>query len=96
VPGSASVGDGYYTYPCNSPPNVSITFGGKKFAISANTFSLGRVSSGSSQCVGGIVGEDIGADFWIVGDVFMRNVYTKFDFGNSEVAFAKLAWVVHD
>jgi cathepsin D len=91
VPGSASAGDGYYTYPCNRPPSVSLTFGGKNFAISPDTFSLGRVSSGSSQCVGGIVGEDVGADFWIVGDVFMRNVYTKFDLGKSEVAFAALA-----
>jgi cathepsin D len=71
--------------------SVSLTFGGKMFAISAATFCLGRVSAGSSQCVGGIVGEDIGADFWIVGDVFMRNVYTKFDLGKSEVAFAQLA-----
>jgi cathepsin D len=91
VPGSASAGDGYYTYPCKSPPSVSLTFGGKNFAISPDTFSLGEVSSSSSQCVGGIVGEDIGADSWIVGDVFMRNVYTKFDLGKSEVAFAELA-----
>jgi hypothetical protein len=73
---SSTVGEGFYTYPCNSPPSVSITFGGKKFAISADTLSLGPVSSGSSQCVGGIVGQDLGVDFWIVGDVFMRNVYT--------------------
>jgi cathepsin D len=91
VPGSASVGDGYYTYPCNSPPSVSLAFGGRKFAISPDTFSLGQVSAGSSQCVGGVVGEDVGADFWIVGDVFMRNVYTKFDMGKSKVAFAELA-----
>jgi cathepsin D len=80
VPGaksaSSTVGDGYYTFPCGSVPSTSITFGGKKFAISADTFNLGPVSEGSSSCVGGIVGDDIGADFWIVGDVFMRNVYT--------------------
>jgi cathepsin D len=96
VPGAkaagASVGDGYYTFPCSSvPSNISISFGGKKFTISPDVFNLGQVSEGSSLCVGGIVGEDLGVDFWIVGDVFMRNVYTVFDYGNSQVGFAQLA-----
>lgn len=93
VPGaqdaSNTIGDGYYTFPCNSAPSVSLTFGGVSFPISASAFNLGQVSSGSSQCVGGIVGSD--EDFWIVGDVFMSNVYTVFDYGNSRVGFAKLA-----
>ena len=28
---------------------------------------------------------------WIIGDVFMVNVYTVFDIGNSQVGFAELA-----
>ncbi|KII89342.1 hypothetical protein PLICRDRAFT_53792 [Plicaturopsis crispa FD-325 SS-3] len=88
---ASSVGDGYYTVPCDSIPSVSLTFGGKKFSVSSDSFNLGAATSGSSECVGGIVGEDIGIDAWIVGDVFMRNVYTAFDFGNTQVGFAKLA-----
>jgi hypothetical protein len=42
--------------PCNSNPQVSLTFGGKDFAVSANTFNLGQVSAGSSDCVGGVAG----------------------------------------
>ena len=31
------------------------------------------------------------AEFWIVGDVFLQNVYTTFDLGNNRVGFASLA-----
>lgn len=93
IPGSrtafASVGPGFYSFPCNTKPAVSLTFGGRAFAISPYVFNLGRVSSGSTQCVGGIVASD-GFGFWIVGDLFLQNVYTAFDFGNNRVGFAKL------
>ncbi|KAF8841399.1 acid protease [Paxillus ammoniavirescens] len=91
IDASTTVGAGFYTFPCDSFPSISLTFGGTSFPISADTLNLGSVSSGSSDCVGGIVGQDIGASFWIVGDVFLANVYTAFDVGNSRVGFATLA-----
>lgn len=80
IPGSkdasATVGDGFFTVPCNSiPSNVALTLGGKKFTISADSFNFGQVSAGSADCVGGIVADD-SEGFWILGDVFLRNVYT--------------------
>lgn len=79
VPGSAdasrTIGSGFFTVPCNAvPDNISFTLGGKAFTLSADSLNFGQVSAGSSQCVGGIVGDDEG--FWILGDVFLRNVYT--------------------
>jgi cathepsin D len=32
-----------------------------------------------------------GVDFWVVGGVFLQNVYTVFDKGNIQVGFAELA-----
>ena len=46
--------------PCDSSPSVSLTFGGTQFDFSP-TFSLGPVSSGSSDCVGGVVAADTGS-----------------------------------
>lgn len=46
--------------PCNSIPDITLTFGGKAFSISAETFNLGQAEQGSSDCVGGIIGQDVG------------------------------------
>ncbi|KAK7470902.1 hypothetical protein VKT23_002318 [Stygiomarasmius scandens] len=94
VPGAAdasnTIGPGFFTFPCDSAPDVSLTFGGTEFSISPDIFNLGLVSEGSSDCVGGIMGGDV-PGFWVVGDVFLRNVYTSFDVGNTQVGFATLA-----
>jgi hypothetical protein len=34
---------------------------------------------------------DHDAGFWILGDVFLRNVYSAWDVGNGRIGFATLA-----
>ncbi|KAG1843132.1 acid protease [Suillus subalutaceus] len=78
--------------PCDTIGSYTptLTFGGRGFNVSEDTFNIGPESSGSSDCVGGIAGmSDV--DFWVVGGVFLQNVYTVFDNGNLEVGFAELA-----
>ncbi|KZT25193.1 acid protease [Neolentinus lepideus HHB14362 ss-1] len=95
IPGSQDatlqVGMGFFTVPCNAIPTIGLTFGGRTFDISPETFNLGPVESGSNRCVGGVVGQSSLDNFWIVGDVFLRNVYTAFDMGQNQVGFAKLS-----
>ncbi|KAG1854807.1 aspartic peptidase domain-containing protein [Suillus subalutaceus] len=93
---ATEVDKGVYALPCNAMPNVTITLGGKSFPLSAETFNMGPTDSSGKMCFGGIVGYDLGditsGQFqWILGDVFMRNVYTAFDVGQSRIGFAELA-----
>ncbi|KAH8916418.1 acid protease [Atractiella rhizophila] len=82
--------DGFYIYPCASKPKVSVSAGGTTWAISNDNFNLGVLQTGSTYCVGGIVGQDVGLNAVILGDVFMKNVYSVFDVANSRVGFAQL------
>jgi cathepsin D len=61
--------------------------------ISAANINLGQTETGSSQCVGALAGQDIGlgSKVWLLGDSFMKNVYTIFDFEKNTVGFAALA-----
>ncbi|KAH8986114.1 acid protease [Lactarius akahatsu] len=96
IPGSNYIGSGTWTsrpidvwkVPCDINTPVSITFS-EEFQISASTFNLG-VSFDLGTCVGGFGAVD-GLGTWIIGDVFLRNVYTTFDLGNNRVGFASLA-----
>lgn len=85
--------EGYYSYPCNSAPSVAFSWGGKSWTISAANFNLGETESGSGQCVGALAGQDLGlgSNVWLLGDSFMKNVYTAFNFGTNKVGFATLA-----
>ncbi|KAF8143642.1 acid protease [Mycena galopus ATCC 62051] len=90
IPGAGSIGDGFYVYPCASLPTISFKWGGQAWVVSPTTFNLGEFEPG--YCVGALVGADLGfgSNVWLLGNVFMRNVYTSFDFDKEAVGFANL------
>ncbi|KAJ4471149.1 aspartic peptidase domain-containing protein [Lentinula edodes] len=85
--------DGYYSFPCNSAPEVSFSWGGDSFTISADNFNLATTSSGASTCVGALAAKDLGLgdSTWLLGDSWVKNVYTVFSFSGTTVGFADLA-----
>ena len=91
IPGARPVtgGSGMWSVPCAGLPEVSFTFGGTQFSISRETFTIGTVPEDPDLCFGGISSHD--DKHWLVGDVFLQNVYSTFDVGKKRVGFAQLA-----
>ncbi|KAG1805336.1 aspartic peptidase domain-containing protein [Suillus subaureus] len=84
--------DEIWTVPCDTIGLFAptLTFGGQLFPVSSSTFNLGPVHEGSTDCIAGLTGMPGIGEHWIIGDVFLQNVYTIFDVGNTEVGFARL------
>ncbi|KAI9067338.1 acid protease [Trametes sanguinea] len=99
IPGSNPVPSmsGFFQYPCSTDVQVSFAFGGKSWPISSADMNLGRISSDS--CVGGIFDLTLGSDVsggggnptWVVGDTFLKNVYSVFRANPAAVGFAQLS-----
>ncbi|KAH9942021.1 aspartic peptidase domain-containing protein [Amylocystis lapponica] len=97
IPGSVA-GTGqyqnYYIYPCNTDVNVSMKFGSstREWPVSSADFLLEQISQ--SQCVGAFfVVDNAGttAPPWIIGDTFLKNVYSVFRASPPSVGFAQLS-----
>eukprot|EP01139_Manchomonas_bermudensis_P014632 Amastigsp_a508713_414.p2 type:complete len:376 gc:universal Amastigsp_a508713_414:31-1158(+) len=69
-------------------PNITITLGGTEFNLTPAQYI---VELSPKQCVNGIQGANIGEGLdFILGDVFMRSVYTIFDVENNRLGFGQL------
>ncbi|KAG8898224.1 hypothetical protein FRC00_003085 [Tulasnella sp. 408] len=101
---SSTVGDGFYTYPCStSLKSITISFGNTKYAINPIDFNLGPVSECVFTDIKIFTGlttvpseqgivfmrEDIDGNLAVIGDEFMKNWYSVFDYGAKSVGFAK-------
>ncbi|KAJ7040974.1 aspartic peptidase domain-containing protein [Mycena alexandri] len=101
VPGASAVrdqgGEGFFQFPCTTSVSVTLSFGGKAWPINPQDMNLGQLEQGSSMCVGAIFDISLGADTdgstpsWVVGDTFLKNVYSVFRQNPMSVGFAQLA-----
>lgn len=93
-------GTGIYLVPCsvaNTLPNVTFTVSGSDYvkydiSIPGNALIFTDLSDGTN-CPFGILGapSSYGAD-WIFGNVFMRQFFIVFDYGNSRISMAVAAF----
>ena len=91
IPGSSQSGDNFLV-PCDTKSIVSLTFGGQSFDINPKDLARIPIPGQKNSCVSGIAGGQIGGpDQWLVGDTFLKNVYSVYDIKKLEVGFAPIA-----
>eukprot|EP00928_Gymnodinium_smaydae_P035341 TRINITY_DN24888_c0_g3_i1.p1 TRINITY_DN24888_c0_g3~~TRINITY_DN24888_c0_g3_i1.p1 ORF type:complete len:557 (+),score=58.83 TRINITY_DN24888_c0_g3_i1:110-1780(+) len=80
---------GAYVIECSKMPEGDIL----SFTLGGQDFSLGKddliVQQQGDTCLLGLQGMNLPGGMWILGDVFMRKYYVKFDWGNAAVGIAK-------
>lgn len=84
IPGSQQEGE-TFEIPCLASVPVQITISKITYNIPPKDY-LGKPVSGGNLCASNIIGKDtFGPDRWLVGDVFLKNVYTIFDFDQDKI-----------
>merc|ERR1711966_339771 len=79
-----------YTVDCNSAgPDIEFVIGGKTYTLKKEDYVINE----QGQCLLGSTGLDVPAPagpLYILGDVFMRRYYVKFDVDNKQLGFAQI------
>ena len=84
ISGSKLTGE-LYNFPCTTTDLVQIVFSGKSFDISPKDY-VGRSVTGTDLCVSNIISSQaLGSDEWLVGDTFLKNVYSVFDLDKGRI-----------
>ncbi|KAF8961369.1 aspartic peptidase domain-containing protein [Flammula alnicola] len=90
---------GFFNFPCSTQVVVTLSFGGKAWPISAADMNTGPEPNDNTKCIGAIFDLSQGTNIepgsgnpsWVVGDTFLKNVYSVFRATPPSVGFAQLS-----
>ncbi|CAG8774133.1 14586_t:CDS:1, partial [Gigaspora rosea] len=69
-----------------------LKFNGVSYAINTKDLVRDLVSARLNLCLSGISPGVVGSNNqWLVGDVFLKNVYSVFDFGARSIGLAQIS-----
>jgi hypothetical protein len=78
IPGATSTDNQTYTVPCDSTKPLAFTFAGVSYTVSPKDWISAPTSNGI--CTSNIYGREVVPNGdWLLGDLFIKNVYAVFD-----------------
>ena len=86
VPGSTTSDGESWNIPCDTNIDIALIFGLVAYSISPKDYVGQRQSNG--MCMSHIFGQSVSVldeEIWLVGDTFLKNVYTVFDMDQSRI-----------
>ncbi|RIB24666.1 aspartic peptidase domain-containing protein [Gigaspora rosea] len=87
IPGATKI-NGQFVVPCNTKVNIAFTFAGISYNIDPRDLAF-QPTGKNNYCASGISAGNIGGNTtWLVGDVFLKNVYSVFNIKDLSVGFA--------
>ncbi|KAF2142517.1 uncharacterized protein K452DRAFT_226932 [Aplosporella prunicola CBS 121167] len=85
IPGTKRNGE-IFAIPCDTQRTISLRFNGKAYNMSHKDYV--GASHGDGTCQSNIIGrQSFGPKQWLVGEVFLKNVYTVFDQDEARIGF---------
>ncbi|GAA5839875.1 hypothetical protein JCM11251_001236 [Rhodosporidiobolus azoricus] len=89
VPGAQKYDATFWSYPCDTPPNVAFSFARitlQMYNVDAYDFNLGYLEEDPTRCIGAVIGQNLGlGTSWLLGDAFMMNWYVIHDVANNRI-----------
>jgi cathepsin D len=97
--GPSSLGEGFFNYPCEQELSVAMSFGGQFWPINSQDMFFVKEPSDATRCIGAIFDLEAGSTLtpgpgtpnWVVGDAFLKNVYSVFRANPLSIGFAELS-----
>ncbi|KAF8431037.1 aspartic peptidase domain-containing protein [Terfezia claveryi] len=88
IEGARTDGDSF-AVPCHTNKTLDMTFSGVTYKIPPIDWIGDPTAPDGLYCLSHVISRTItGKSTWLMGDVFLKNVYSNFDFDKSRIGFA--------